>query len=208
MVFRLGNTLAEPRNRVYAANPNSARIVEVFEQATDAELDAGLYWYPDALAFATTLDPERPERAAGVIAALSPMKDWITNCALAARAYDDGRASGSLGANNAKATMILHGANPLEVLGGNKVRNFYMAIADPHHPDAVAIDRHAFDIAVGRITNDQSRTALSRKGVYESFAAAYKRAARVLAREGIDVSPSQVQATTWVVWRRLKGLTD
>ena len=206
MVFRTGNTLAEPRNRVYAANPNSARIVDVFEQASVQELDEGINWYRDANAFAQTLDPENPARAAGVIAALSPMKAWDDNVRLAVRAYEDGRASGSLGANNAKATLILHGADPLEVLGGNKVRNFYASIANPEDPEAVCIDRHAFDIAVGRVTNDQSRTALGRKGVYESFARSYWRAARVIGREGYEILPAQLQAVVWVTWRRLKGL--
>jgi hypothetical protein len=208
MVFRVGNTLAEPKQRVYAANPNSARILEVWRQATVEELSNGLPWYEDAYAFASTLDPERPERGAGVIAALSPMKNWKENCALAGRAFEQGFASGALSANIAKADAILSGADPLEVLGGHKVRNFYRSIVNPWDPDAVCIDRHAFDIAVGRITNDQSRAALKRKGMYEAFGAAYKRAARVISKEGYDVVPAQVQAVTWTVWRRLKGLND
>jgi hypothetical protein len=207
MAYRTGNTLATPRkNRVYAANPNSARIVEVYRLATIEELDGGLNWYRDANAFAQSLDPERPERAAGVIAALSPLKSWEDNVKLAARAYDQGFASGVLGANARKADAILSGADPLEVLAGNKVCNFYKSIANPDDPDAVCIDRHAFDIAVGRITNDQSRTALSRKGVYESFGRAYKRAARVVSADTGAVVPSQIQAVSWVVWRRLKGI--
>jgi hypothetical protein len=75
--------------------------------------------------------------------------------------------------------------------------------------DAVVVDRHAFDIAVGRVTNNETRYALGRKGVYGSFAKAYVRAAKTIAREtGMDVSASQVQAVTWTVWRRLKGLAE
>jgi hypothetical protein len=208
MVFRVANTLTEPRNIAYAAKPNAARILDVYRQATVQELDEGLNWYMDAYAFASTLDPENPNRAAGIIAALSPMKDWVNNCKLAARAYEQGYASGALYANTAKADAILSGADPVDVLRGNKVCNFYNAIANPDHPDAVCIDRHAFDIAVGRITNDKSRAALGRKGVYESFGGAYKRAARAIAKDGYPVTPSQVQAVTWTVWRRLKGLAD
>lgn len=208
MVFRVDNTLTEPRNIVYAAKPNSARIMEVYTQATVQELDEGLNWYTDANAFASTLDPVNPNRAAGIIAALSPMKDWKNNVLLAAQTYERGYASNALSANVAKANAIYDGADPLDVLGGNKVRNFYMAIANPEHADAVCIDRHAFDIAVGRITNDKSRTALSRKGVYDQFGAAYKRAAKMLSADGYDLTPSQLQAVTWTVWRRLKGLAD
>lgn len=201
MAFRTGNTLATPRNRAYAANPNSARIIEVYALATDAELDEGLNWYRDANAFAQSLTPGNPAMGAGVIAALSPLKSWPDNCRLAGLAVEQGFASGALGANVRKADAILSGAEPLEVLSGNKVRNFYKAILNPEDPEAVCIDRHAFDIAVGRVTNDQSRTALSRKGVYERFGRAYERAARFY-----EVSPSQMQAVTWGVWRRLKGL--
>ena len=206
MVFRVDNTLAEPRNIVYAARPNSARILDVYEMATVPELDAGLHWYETAHDIARGLDPRNPARAAGVIAALSPMKDWDNNVKLAERAYADGRATGALGSNTAKANAILDGADPLEVLGGNKVRNFYKSIANPADPEAICIDRHAFDIAVGRITNDKSRTALSRVGVYDAFGRAYHRAAAVIGREGYDILAAQLQAVTWTTWRRLKGL--
>lgn len=209
MVFRLENTLTEPRNIVYAAKPNSARILDVYRQATLQELQDGLDWYVDAHKLAVTLDPERPHAAAGVLAALSPMKSWGHNVNMAVRAYADGYASGGLYKNCAKADAIMAGAEPLDVLGGDKVCNFYKAIADPHDGSAAVIDRHAFDIAVGRITNDKSRTALSRKGVYESFARAYARAAKTIESEtGMDISPCQLQAVTWGTWRRLKGLAD
>ena len=207
MVFRLENTLTEPLNRVYAAKPNAMRILDVYRQATLQELTEGLSWYSDAHHVAAALNPANPSAAAGVIAALSPMMGWDRNIMLAARAYAEGAASGALFRNVAKADQILAGADPLDVLRGDKVCNFYKAIADPHDGSAVVIDRHAFDIAVGRITNDQSRTALTRKGVYDSFAAAYVRAAKALTKEtGMDISPSAVQAVTWTVWRRLKGL--
>lgn len=205
---RIGNTLAVPTKRVYAANPNSARIVDVWRQATVSELVEGMEWYRDAHALAVKLDPANPSQAAGVIAALSPMMAWGQNVNLAVRAYADGKASGALFTNVAKANRILAGESADAVLGGDKVRAFWGVIADPSS-DAVVIDRHAFDIAVGRVTNNESRYALGRKGVYESFARAYVRAAKTIAREtGMDVSASQVQAVTWTVWRRLKGLAD
>jgi hypothetical protein len=205
---RIGNVLDVPTKRVYAANPNSARIVDVWRQATVSELVEGLDWYKDANALAVRLSPADPAAAAGVIAALSPMMSWGQNVILAERAYVDGKASGALFSNVAKANRILSGERPEDVLGGDKVRAFYGVIADPTS-DAVVVDRHAFDIAVGRVTNNESRQALGRKGVYESFARAYVRAAKTISREtGMDVSPSQVQAVTWTVWRRLKGLAE
>lgn len=203
---RTGNVLAVPGKRVYAANPNSMNIVRVWDQATEAEVAAGINWYRDAHALAVLLSPADPSQAAGVLAALSPMMDWEQNMKLGIRAYADGSASGALSSNVKKANLILNGAAPLDVLGGNKVRAFYGCINNPSS-ESVCIDRHAFDIAVGRVTNNESRQALSRKGVYESFANAYVRAAKTLSdRLGTPVSASEVQAVTWGVWRRLKGL--
>lgn len=203
------NLTAPAANRVYAARPNSQRIVDVYRFATLAELDEGMNWYRTARALAVAISPESPETGAGVIAALSPMMRWDRNMMLAIRAFEDGEASGALYGNVAKANAIMAGAAPLDVLGGDKVRNFYGAIADPNSATAVCIDRHAFDIAVGRVTNDKSRNALARKGVYENFADAYRRAAKQITREtGIFHTPATVQAITWVCWRRLKGLTD
>lgn len=206
---RIGNVLEVPdAKRVYSAKPNSANIIRVWKQATVAELAEGMAWYSDAHALAVKLSPESPKHAAGVIAALSPMMGWGQNVNLAVRAYADGQASGALFSNVAKANRILAGEAPEDVLGGDKVRAFYGVIADPSS-DAVVVDRHAFDIAVGRVTNNVSRQALGRKGVYGSFAQAYVRAAKAISREtGMDVSASQVQAVTWTVWRRLKGLAD
>jgi hypothetical protein len=101
-----------------------------------------------------------------------------------------------------KVTSILSGTPPLDVLGGNKVRAFYSTIIDPHGDVTPVIDRHAFDIAVGHRYGDKRRKPLARKGVYELFAAAYRRAA-ILA----GVSAPQIQAITWVAWREANGIT-
>lgn len=195
--------------KVYAARPRVNAILDVYRLATLTDLDYGLNWYPTAHALAVDLAPENPRQAAGVIAALSPMMNWERNMMLAVRAYRDGEASGALGRNVEKANVILCGADPLDILGGNKVRNFFGAIADPDSNVFVVIDRHAFDIAIGRVSNDATRAALSRVGMYDLFALAYRRAAERLTREtGIHHTPSQVQAVTWCTWRRLKGLTD
>lgn len=205
---RTGNVLNVPTKRVYVAKPNSARIVDVYRQATVQELTEGMDWYKDAHALAVKLSPESPKHAAGAIAALSPLMSWGQNVNLAVRAYADGTASGTFFKNVAKANRILAGEEPENVLGGSKVLAFYGVIADPSS-DAVVIDRHAFDIAMGKVTNNETRHALGRISVYRSFAKAYIRAAKTISEDtGMDVLASQVQAVTWTVWRRLKGLTD
>lgn len=183
--------------------PSTRNITAAWRQATEQDVAEGTEWYARARRLAVYLDPENPERAAGVIAALSPKMSWPQNCDRALAFYR-GENPGGLGANVRKAQRILAGEHPEDVLGGPKVRAFYFTIVNPDHPEAVAIDRHAFDVAVGRVTDDSTRNnVLGRKGGYEAFCERYKRAARILSREtGRHITPSQVQAVTWTWWRR------
>lgn len=190
-----------------ATRPLASNILDVYRDATVREQSEGRDWYADAHALAVKLDPENPARAAGVLAALSPQTGWGRNVRLAARAYADGYASGTLGRSVRAADAILAGADPDSVLRGPKVNAFYRSIADPTDVEPVVIDRHAFDIAVGRETGDVAREQLTRVGQYERWARAYRRAARTITEEtGIDTTAAQVQAITWLAWRRRKGL--
>ncbi|MDQ3276458.1 MAG: hypothetical protein M3Q39_15895 [Actinomycetota bacterium] len=186
-------TTTLPRN----LQPRADHIVRVFREATTDQLAAGMTWYADAHTVARALDPDNPDRAAGILAALSPREFWSRNVTLAARVYSEGKASGSLTANCAKADRIFAGEDWRDVLGGDKVRTFAERISNPTTPtNRVVIDRHAFDIAVGRKTKDATRAILSRKGAYRAFEREYVRAAKIL-----GVTPTQVQAVTWTVWR-------
>lgn len=186
--------------------PDAENIVRVFMQASAAEIVEEIGWYERAYAFAALLDPADPKRAAGVIAAVSPITPWGRNQDIARQAYADGFTSGTLSRNTAKADRILAGEDPMDVLSGKKVVNFYRSIIGER--DACCIDRHAFDTAVGEATDDKTRGALSRKGVYESFVDAYVEAAGIIsAHLGREVRASAVQSVTWVVWRRLKGVS-
>jgi hypothetical protein len=178
--------------------PTVANVLKVYRSATDAQLAEGIRWYDDAHSLAVALDRDNVKRSAGVIAALSPMMPWGRNVALATRAYADGFASGCLKTSCAKADAILAGADPIDVVGkGDKVRNFYLNILNPSDPcGGVTVDRHAFDIAVGRVTDDATRGVISRKGVYDAFADVYREAARIA-----GIGSAQMQAVTWVVWR-------
>lgn len=178
--------------------PTAANVLNVFSTADPETMVEGLEWYNDAHAFAKYLCPHKPSKAAGVIAALSPMMGWDMNKRAAEAAFRNLTAEGlGLSRNCAKAERILYGADPLDVLSGNKVRAFYSTILDPAGFSVPVIDRHAFDIAVGARTNDAARSALSRKGEYERFAAVYIEAAKAA-----GVGAPQMQAVTWVAWRK------
>lgn len=175
-----------------------ANIIAIARRATPAEIEQGITWYQTAHNEARRI--ATLEEGAGVIAALSPRMPWDRNLAIAERAFVEGRASGAMGANVAKAQAILDGADPLDVLGGLKVRSFYANIVFPDGPD-VTIDRHAFDIVKGRATSDRERSGLSRKGVYDMHAEYYREAGTILGLTG-----AQAQAITWCTWRRIKGI--
>ena len=175
----------------------TANIVDTYGRATLAERADGTYWYPSAHALAKQLGGRQgAATGAGVIAALSPATSWDQNQVLAVRAFTDGRATGHTGLFCSRADAILGGADPLDVLGGDKVRAFYACILDPSDPWTVCVDRHAYDIAIGYVTDDTTRKVLARVGAYDHVAQAYRDAADVL-----DLLPSVVQAVTWVAWR-------
>src|SRR6201991_3195862 len=144
---------SRPRRRRPSMNDvrlSTRNITRTFRAASAADLDAGLGWYVAAHRIATTLDPASPARAAAVIAVLSPLLPWPRNVTEARNAYI-GHPIRTLGASRRKARQILAGADPELVVSGPKVRAFWRTIADPTEPRAVVIDRHAIDIAAGRV---------------------------------------------------------
>lgn len=180
----------------------SAEILATFALATDEEKVAGSEWYDDANRLAQILThtaDHRPavtvEMAAGVIAALSPLTPWNRNKELAIRAISDGEASGTLGNSVRAANRILAGEPVLEVLKSDKVQNFYLSIMGSH--TAVCIDRHALEVFQGKRYADDDRPAVGKR-LYREASAAY-----VEASSGTQYTPTQLQAITWLTWRRI-----
>jgi hypothetical protein len=199
--------------------PTVGRILAVYAEASDAERMDGRTWYGRARALAAELDPVDPERAAAVIAVLSPQTPWPRNVTLARRAYtlhasgasvdEITNGLGTMRRSAGKAAAIVWGADPDAVVSGPKVRSFWHCIAHPETAQAVVIDRHAFDVAVGRVTDDATRGAfLNRRGGYAELADLYLRAARTLRRNGDDVTAADLQAITWVTWRAHHALAN
>lgn len=186
--------------------PMTRHVLRVYRAATPEQHAAGLAWYDDAASVSYALavaNGHSVATAAGVIAATSPVNSWGSNVNLAARILASGdTSSGYLSSGLAKARAILDGARPLDVLSGEKVRNFYLCIAlAGRHPDAVCVDRHAYDLAVNHRHTDATRPGLTPKR-YALVAEVYRRAAVVASREsGRVVTPAQVQAVTWLAWR-------
>lgn len=191
-------------------------VTRTYRNATDAHRAHGATWYADARRTAASMLPPGEiytARACAVVAALSPRLTWAGNvdaarlaCQLWLMGHDRDYFVANvptLKANALKAWRILEGEAPLDVLGGQKVRAFYACIVSAgEDPNAVCVDMHAHDIAVGRVTDDATRGTLSTLRGYGAIADAYRRAARILSREyGREISPCEVQAATWVAWR-------
>src|SRR5690606_30189797 len=112
--------------------PSASNVLAVYNGSHDRAIREGLSRHLDAHNIARTVGGGRAQhfsRNAGIIAALSPMNGWDNNKRKAAQLISQrGRitidANGSngigLSKNVEKAIAIYNGADPLDVLGGDK----------------------------------------------------------------------------------------
>lgn len=171
-------------------------IETAWYMASDQQIAEGRSWYQTAHETAKLLADGDIKVGAGLLAALSPQTAWWLNVELACEAYETGTATRHTGDSCSKANRILAGTDPTDVLPmERKTGHFYRCILDPSDAEAVCIDRHAYDIAVGIPLGDWNR-GLSAHGRYKLVADSYREAARRLGE-----LPSTVQAATWVAWR-------
>lgn len=181
--------------------PDVENILRAFVRADIADVNAGIDWYADAYASAATLAGKHGysvEVAAGVIAALSPLNEWGKNLRDADRVLG-GDFSGYLGVGLEKSRRIMAGEDIVSVLNADKTVNFYTSIVT-QGAEGVCVDRHAYDIAVGYRSPNNSRAIGKR--LYRDIAAAYTLAAEILTSQGIPVTPAEVQSVTWEEHRR------
>lgn len=193
-----------------------ANILAIFFLSDTAERHHGAHWYRDAyricedIALENNLDSHT---VAGIIAALSPNNKWGRNIRDAEnliRAYKLGGyvdakrlKVSTYGANKQKSLQILAGSQPLDVLGGLKVRAFYNCIIGGQ--DAVCIDGHAYAIWRGERISTTKTPKISPK-LYSQISADYIKASEQINNIlGTSYSGAQVQAICWTVWQRIKG---
>lgn len=189
----------------------AANLDKCWNRASVSDVKEGLEWYYVANKLCEELGAKYslPTNAVcGIMAALSPGRHWELNkqdCDTFCDEWSNGARGkrlplvGSYGWRNiVKASKIASGKDPLEVLGGNKVRAFYECLSNPWTTEAVCIDRHAKFAAYGKRLSD--RESVVRNSEYSILAKHYIRAAR-----RARVLPHQYQAVVWCCWRRLKG---
>ena len=188
-------------------------ITAVFEQATEDELNHGLTWYNEAKQECQVMADkyQLPLRiVVGVVAALSPTNRWSRNLIDAGnmlRVYTDGGYVESTlpctyKTMRDKAWSILQ-TNPhsdddvLFILKGPKISDFFACIMGH---DVCVIDGHAWCIA-----NNDRRTMQEVPNIGKklrcNIQAAYSEAGK---EKGLTAF--QMQATTWVTWKRIHNV--
>ncbi len=189
--------------------------------ASAADIQQGKDWYQRAYDLSVSLihtyDGLTLGQAIGVIAALSPNNKWERNCADAESMIklwhvgEDSRQAKvcTYNTNKDKAARILELESVdteaiQDILSGQKVVAFYRCISG--FKDTVCVDGHAFAIFMGeRIPT--TKTPNIGKALYAAITRSY-----ILASErsfdacGYGLTPAEVQAVTWVTYRRLIGL--
>lgn len=176
--------------------PLTRRATTTYRAATPQQIDAGHRWYEDAHLVATsqaeTYDVSI-ETAAGVLSAFSPRMGWGPNVMVAERMLASGgtMTRGALTRSIEQARAIYEGVDPDVVLRGLKTNAFYHAIVTAGESETAVIDRHAWDMLVGK------------RGATPPTSAQYRAAASVMDRASkiLGTTVHEVQATTWLVQR-------
>ena len=199
---------------------NTRNISGMLMLASQADLLSGYNWYQRAYDLGVKLIDEYKgltiEQAVGVFAALSPRNNWDKNCIDAEAMiktwaiqgdYDMLKVS-TFNPNKRKAIAILEldmesvdtEAIP-NILSGQKVVAFYRSIMGDKN--SVCIDGHAYAIFIGENISTTKTPKISPK-LFETIQRAYQLVAKRSADLcGVELSPTQVQAVTWVTYRRL-----
>ena len=197
-----------------------SNILAVFYAATPVDKQEGTVWYTNAHQICQGLSDKYKlplSSIVGVVSALSPNNKWDRNILDAEniiRAYCMGYDYPKVctfGSNKDKAITILEceidsSDNICAILKGNKTIAFFRGIYTNGKCDEITVDGHAFNIWRGLYTSLNDVPAISNK-LYKAVSDAYRDAAVAINQQTkSDWSASQIQAITWVCWRRQNGV--
>ena len=193
-------------------------IVSVYRMATPEEKRDGIVWYANAYADCKRIavDCDVPIHiVVGVVAALSPNNKWDRNVTNA-RDLIEGYLNGDYVENikvstyNAmknKAWSILEtmadSDDVITILNGQKITSFYQNIMGY---DTCTVDGHAKNIFYGvrhGLTDDKTNVG---KREYREISQAYVDAGKKVRVNGRPLKAFEIQAITWVVWRRIHNI--
>ncbi len=169
-------------------------ILSTYAQATEEQQEQGAVWYAQARNLAKSLSEasgKTLEQVATAISHLSPRLSWKRNVfAAEALILRNEHAPGVLSRSIENARKALSSDDPLSTLSGPKTTAFAQNILG--FGDVITVDVWAARIALG----DRSSAVTISKKTYSIFAEAYR-----IAAKRAKVSPSEIQAVTWIVAR-------
>ena len=188
-------------------------IVEVFNQCTSDEFMNGKSWYKYAKAAAQDIADKHElplHIVVGVIAALSPTNNWEKNvldadnlcAAFVSGGYKEDVKCSTYHPMKDKAWTILQDMpetrdDVAAILKGPKITDFFWCILGF---DTCVIDGHAWCIANADRRSMQEVPNIGKK-LRQDLQDAYRDAAREA-----GLTAYEMQAITWVTWRRIHGV--
>ena len=193
-------------------------IINIYNMATPEEKRDGVVWYAVALSDCNriAIDNGVPLHiVVGVCAALSPNNKWdrnIVNTSDMVQAFINGEDMDSFKvstyhAMKRKAWGILE-AMPdsdeevMTMLNGQKIISFFRNIMGH---DTCTIDGHARNIAYGVREGLTGSISIGKKE-YATLQEEYVKAGKKKRINGRALKAFEMQAITWVVWRRIHGI--
>ena len=195
------NSVVELKKLYNSSSTLIENMRSVHNKCVEEDLMYGKGWYNRANFFSLALSEKygvSEMKAAGIIAALSPLKEWTLNKAIAEEFIrTKGVISKHTSMQTMKARKILNQASTVQdvenYLGGLKTVNFFNNIYNPFSKDHVTVDRHHIYLSLG--WDAQSCTTKQ----YEFI----KQNTIILADE-LNIIPNELQSTLWVCWKRIK----
>lgn len=189
-------------------------ILAIYHMATPDECANGIAWYQNARHDAEDIAARHGVSlrvAVGVIAALSPNNKWVRNvtdadnliAAYIAGEHVESVAVCTYNKMRQKAWGILQempddDQHVMRLLNGQKIVSFFCNIMGH---DTCTIDGHALNIARGeRVNLSDNKTNIGKK-LYAELQGAYN-----VAAHSCGLKAYEMQAITWVAWRRLHNI--
>ena len=194
-------------------------IIAMYFSSSKVDRVKGKSWYSSAYSIACTLGKKyncTSNTASAVISALSPSNKWNRNVEdaemmLRANAYDLDLTEckpSTYGNQKLKAIAIIEGNVSDDetlkgILNGQKTKSFYANISTNGKTDDCTIDGHSYNVWNGTVTNLNDVPGMTPK-TYRMIQDDYRTAAKIISEiEGETLKASEIQAITWVAYRRI-----
>ena len=194
-------------------------IIAMYFSSSKVDRVKGKNWYSNAYSIACTLGKKygvHSNTVSAVISALSPSNKWNRNVEdaemmLRANAYDldlNECKPSTYGNQKLKAIAIIEGNVSDDetlkgILNGQKTKSFYANISTNGKTDDCNIDGHSYNVWNGTVTILNDVPGMTPK-TYRMIQDDYRTAAKIISEiEGETLKASEVQAITWVAYRRI-----